>query len=626
MRLAARLLFIGALSLGGVAGAAAQNLEQFFNGIGRMGQPRRASIQAEWEKISPGEILCVDNRLRRARRSVNTLIDRGIGPGDNRVAGIVNDCRVDSDASNAAAAKPSFNCNIAGQPDEIAICGNAELAGLDRAVVQGYEHVVSSEGAGVAKGIADPLLRRRHACGPDIDCIKRVQLTAIAAFQARGAPVQVPAAAQVTARDNASYAVNGMRLGNKVDIGSPDYLDYTCAPSQQYAGLTGCHRQTAERSRRRRISEATSFLHAADGTAVYIDQNLDPVAMDDNDAHDEIDRLSATLGKASLLPMQDARGTPSGLIASWGAVSLLPLEPERRAELAAGTNRPGILVDAIGNLQRSAQLGLPIYRLAGGAGYVWSASWNGRGRGTLHIVAIDASKLPGAEVLKPAVTDTPAPNASAANVAAAPNPPSPETPKPVDAAPVPAAAPPAAQKPAESAPAATAPQVPAAAPAPANVRVVGPPIELRPAAATAAAPATTASDSGNGLVIFLLALIVALLGAVAYFYRKSRAVLPASSSIVPTTVVPPGPVITPTPASTPEEVVATDLPSRPDATSVPEPKMDLPALVPAESPDSIAASRPDMAEPKDAAMTSDAGDVEKRDRVDSATIATSPDK
>ncbi|MET0724606.1 MAG: hypothetical protein ABWY64_27790, partial [Tardiphaga sp.] len=522
MRLAARLFFIGVLSLGGVATAAAQNIEQFFNGIGRMGQPRRAAIQAEWEKISPGEILCVDNRLRRARRSVNTLIDRGIGPNDNRVAGIVSECRADGDAPRETAT-PSFNCAVARQPDEITICGNAELARLDRAVVQGYEQVLGSEGSGVAKGIADPLLRRRHACGPDIDCIKRVQLSAIAAFQARGAPVQVPAAAQVTAQDSPAYVVNDMQLGHKVEVGSPDYLDFTCAPSEQYAGLTGCHRQTAERSRRRRISEATSFLHAADGTAVYIDQNLDPVAMDDNDARDEIDRLSATLGKAVVLPMQDARGVPSGVIASWGAVSLLPLEAERRAELAAGTGQPGILVDAIGNPQKSAQLGLPVYRLAGGAGYVWSASWNGRGRGTLRVVAIDASKLPGA-----------APEVKAAEPAAAEPPkPAETTSQPVALAPTPAA--PAPPKPADPA---AAPPPKAAAPAPADIRVVGPPIELRPNL-SAVSPATTsaAPGSGNGLVIFLIALVAVLLGAVGYLWRKTHLGVPATAAQAPVAAV-----------------------------------------------------------------------------------------
>ena len=108
--------------------------------------------------------------------------------------------------------------------------------------------------------------------------------------------------------------------------------------------------------------------------------------MDENEAHGEISRLSETLGNATLLPMQQTSGAPSGLIASWGAVSLQPLDPARTADLAADTaDKLGVLVDTIGNPQRSAQLGLPIYSLGGGAGYVWSASWSGRGRGALRM-------------------------------------------------------------------------------------------------------------------------------------------------------------------------------------------------------------------------------------------------
>lgn len=586
MRLAARLFFVCVLGFASIGSATAQNLEQFFEGIGRLGQPRRASVEAEWQRISSGELLCVDNRLRRARRSVNILIDRGIGPSDNRVAGIVSDCR--AEAGNASATvTPSFNCSAASQSDEIAICSNPELARLDRAVVEGYQQVIGSDGADTAKSIAEPLLRRRHACGPDADCIKRMQLAAIAAFQARGAPVQVPAAAQVTARDNSAYVVNGMRLGSSIDVGSPDYLDYACAPSRQYAGLTGCLRQTAERSRRRRVSESAAFLHAADGSVVYVNQSLDPVAIDDIDAHDEIARLSETLGKATLLPLQDARGVPSGVIASWGAVSLQPLEPERRAALAAGTDdEPGILIDSINNLQRSAQLGLPIYRLGGGAGYVWSASWNGRGRGALRMLAIDASRLPGAA----ADAKPPEPAAVAPAPAAGAATPPPEAPKPVDAAPPPTAAP-TVQKPAE--PAVAPPQAKAAPLAPpAEVRVVGPPIELR--AAPAPAPAQLKSDGGNGLVIFLMVLVAALLGAVAYLYQKSRAVLPVATA--PTVAA-----ATPVPAATETGVVPVSE------------RIDLPALVPAESPDSIAASAPEVPEPHVAeAIAPAARDVEKR--------------
>ncbi len=585
MRLAARVILAMLLASAGWSAASAQSLNQIFQDIGRLGQPRRAAIRAEWGKISQGEVLCVDNRLRRARRSVNILIDRGIGPTDIRVSAIVSDCRADRDPDSAnVTATPSFNCRAATQPDEMAICANPELARLDRAVVEGYEHVLGSDGNGAAKSVAEPLLRRRHACGPDIDCIKRVQLTAIAAFQARGAPVLVPAPAQVTARDKAAYSVAGMQLGNNVGVGSADYRDYTCAPSEQYAGFTGCQRQTAERSRRRRISEFTSFLHAADGSAVYINQNLDPVAMDENDAHDEIGRLSEMLGKATLLPTQDTMGVPSNLIASWGAVSLQPLDAARRSELAAGTDdKSGILIDTIGSPQRSAQLGLPIYRLGGGAGYVWWASWNGRGRGALRMLAIDASRLPGAAAeakpsAEPATIVAPTP----AVVTAPPTWPSLEAPKPADATrPGLSIAAQSAQKTVEPAPV-TAPQVkkPAVAATPTtDMRVVGPPIALHPTAATPT-PAPKSAAGGNGLVIFLIALIVVLLGAVGYLLRKSRIVPP-----VAVTSTAAGVIATPTPA--PDVPVATK----------PE-RMNLTALAPAESPASVALSATPMDAPQ----------------------------
>ena len=578
MRLAARVILVVLLASGGWSGASAQSLDQIFQGIGRQGQPRRAAIQAEWEKISPGEILCVDNRLRRARRSVSTLIDRGIGPTDNRVSGIVSDCRADRDSNSSnVSATPSFNCRAATQPDELAICANPELARLDRAVVEGYERMLGSEGGGAAKSVAEPLLHRRHACGPDIDCIKRVQLTAIAAFQARGAPVQVPGSAVVTARDRGVYSVAGMQLGNNVGVGSADYRDYTCAPSEQYGGFTVCQRQLSERSRRRGVSESTSFLHAADGSAVYINQNLDPVAMDEKDAHDEISRLSARLGKATLLPTQAARDLPSSLIASWGAVSLQQLDPASMAELSAGRyDKPGILIDTLGNPQRSAQLGLPIYRLGGGAGYVWAANWNGRGRGALRMLAIDASRFPGAAAdAKPSADPAaivPAPT-SPADVTAAPTSSPPEQPKPAVAnQPAPSIAAQSAQKSVESAPVAT-PQAktPAAgATPPMDVRVVGPPIALRPTASAAKPTPTPASSAGgNGLVILLIAVIVTLLGAVGYLLKKSRVAPPAAVAAVPGDLI-----ATPTPAATPPEVQA----------APEQEKMDLKALIPAESP------------------------------------------
>ncbi len=560
--------------------ATAQNFNTVLDAIGRDGRSQSAAAQVEWEKISPGEILCVDNRLRRVRRSVNRLIDRGIGPADSRVARIVAECGANAGVQTDLAT-PSFNCSVATYPDEKTICGNPELARLDRAVVEGYEGVLAREGARAAKGISDPLLRQRHACGLDVECIKQVQLTAIAAFQARGAVVQMPASEQVTAPRNAGYAVNGIQLGSNV-VTSRNYREFACAPSTQYPGFTACTRQMTERSRRRRISETTSLLHAGDGTTVYVDQNLQPVAMDDVDANNEVARLSDTLGKATLLPMSDVQGRQKGLIASWGAVSLLPLEPRRREALAAGTDdQPGLLIDQIGNLQRSAQSGLPVYRLGGGAGYVLAASWDGRGRGTLHVLTIDASRLPAAapSVANPVVDPAnvaPVPAATGDRASVAQSATVPDAAKPVDTA--------KAAKQAEAAPVAAPPQPQAPSP----VRVVGPSIEMRPPPATAVA-ATANSKNGNGLVIVLTSLIVVLLGAVTYLYKKSRTAPPVVNAAVPDTAV-----SAPLPATAPASATT------PDNMSLPKTdRINLGALIPSESPISPAADIHKIVAPED---------------------------
>src|ERR1700756_2809283 len=45
----------------------------------------------------------------------------------------------------------------------------------------------------------------------------------------------------------------------------------------------------------------------------------------------------------------------------------------------------------VGNFARSAKEGLPIYRISGGAGFLWVASFDSIGRGILRFVAVDPS-------------------------------------------------------------------------------------------------------------------------------------------------------------------------------------------------------------------------------------------
>jgi hypothetical protein len=50
-----------------------------------------------------------------------------------------------------------------------------------------------------------------------------------------------------------------------------------------------------------------------------------------------------------------------------------------------------LLIDYLRDFTRSAKQGLPIYRIDGGPGFIWAASFDQKGRGTLRLGAVDVS-------------------------------------------------------------------------------------------------------------------------------------------------------------------------------------------------------------------------------------------
>jgi hypothetical protein len=200
-----------------------------------------------------------------------------------------------------------------------------------------------------------------------------------------------------------------VHLGGHVTVGSPSYLEYRCGPSEQFEGLTWCQRRRQEISPRGAYSSTTTIVHSDDGTALYINRFLEPAFFAGTEAMDDVRRLSAKYGEPRYITPPVAVG-PRTLMATWGGVSLQPLDRARLTDLAAGRDvRAGILVDHIGNFQRSASIGLPVYRVTGSAGYVWAASWDPAGRGTLRFLTIDPSRLlPGASAGAPDMAANPA--------------------------------------------------------------------------------------------------------------------------------------------------------------------------------------------------------------------------
>lgn len=217
----------------------------------------------------------------------------------------------------------------------------------------------------------------------------------------------IAAAPAQTRNAGTPFVVNDLGLGSQISTESAQYRDYRCGPSEQFDGFTWCQRSSQERGRR----TSSSLLHSRDGKIAYINRQQDPVSWDSSsEVNDEIRAHARKLGsqpKINRLPRRS--GSPEGVMALWGEVAIEPLDGESVKILADGRSpRKGFLVDYLGNLVKSAQDGLPVYRITGGPGLIFVASYDQRGRGTFRVTAVDTS------VLSPPVAATPAPTTVAA--------------------------------------------------------------------------------------------------------------------------------------------------------------------------------------------------------------------
>lgn len=192
------------------------------------------------------------------------------------------------------------------------------------------------------------------------------------------------------------YAVSGLRLGARVQFDNSDYREYKCGPSDQFVGFTWCQKTRQERDRRVLSNVTYSILHSQDGTVVYVNRFQEPTQFAPNDADLAVRRYSSDFGSAAQIKrLQPRPGIPAGTLATWGKLTLEPLDGDSISLLADGKSpKKGYLVDFIGNFARSAKEGLPIYRITGGAGFVWAASTTSTGRGTLRLAALDPSAIP----------------------------------------------------------------------------------------------------------------------------------------------------------------------------------------------------------------------------------------
>ena len=240
-----------------------------------------------------------------------------------------------------------------------------------------------------------------------------------------------PPNASYAAPPNPNYVVNGLALGAPLGPPADAAAGYACHASDDYPGFAWCQSHHAES--RKFGSETTwmSVFRSQTNAAVEITQAVDPAFFRQGDADREIQRLSRDFGQQARVIAADLPSGGRAVIAAWGAVALTPLDSATMDALRSGAPvHSGLLVGALGDLRASARLGLPVYGLGGGAGFIWSANYNGSGKGVLRITAVDPSALSARTLPQPAA---PAPSPVTA-AQAAPKPPSTPTPNLDDAA------------------------------------------------------------------------------------------------------------------------------------------------------------------------------------------------
>src|ERR1700674_2142352 len=139
--IALRNLVLLTLALGLPSRVAAQNPGELNLFGGLMRGAIVESVRTEWRKVSQPELACMEQGLRQQGQSTQTFIERGIAPGDVRLAGVRAGCvaSVAPQRPQPTAiakpkplpAKPTFDCPSAKSASGRILCSEQAGAKLD---------------------------------------------------------------------------------------------------------------------------------------------------------------------------------------------------------------------------------------------------------------------------------------------------------------------------------------------------------------------------------------------------------------------------------------------------------------------------------------------------------------
>ena len=188
------------------------------------------------------------------------------------------------------------------------------------------------------------------------------------------------------------FIVNDVELGGRVS--GHTYLEYDCRASEQFSGFIWCHNRRMERTRIGTVVISNSILHDGDGKVAYVGQHIVPVILGPGEIEKTVSLISAKYGEAARVmhPSSPWGIDRNAVIAIWGQINLEPLDSSTLSIIASGHDvKSGLRVDYLGDFRKSAKLGMPVYRIAGGPGYLWNASYDRKGRGHLRFLTSNAA-------------------------------------------------------------------------------------------------------------------------------------------------------------------------------------------------------------------------------------------
>jgi hypothetical protein len=226
----------------------------------------------------------------------------------------------------------------------------------------------------------------------------------------------------VVASHNHDFVVDGLAVGGAVYPDSPAYRAYRCRPSDEFPGFTWCANKHPMTGKFGAFDSWVTILHSDTNIAAFILQDVIPAYFSPGNVEREIDRLSQYFGQRARVVTGDSRSdAPHSVIATWGDVTLTPLDESTLEALRRGeTITAGLVIDFLANSRKSAREGLPVFRIGGGAGYIWAAEFDDTGKGRLRITAVNSSLLPASP------GEQSPPIAYAPNPSPAPAPPAPD--------------------------------------------------------------------------------------------------------------------------------------------------------------------------------------------------------